>query len=71
MSVREPRKPVFVGDEVSCYAEIERIGRSSITVKIATWARRGIGGEAVRVTEGLFTYVAIDNERRPVVIPAA
>jgi acyl-CoA thioesterase YciA len=63
------RKPVFVGDEVSCYAQIERIGRTSITVKIATWARRGISGEAVKVTEGLFTYVAIDADRRPVAVP--
>lgn len=63
------RKPVFVGDEVSCYVEIERVGRTSMTVKIETWARRGIGGEAVKVTEGLFTYVAIDSDRRPVAIP--
>jgi acyl-CoA thioesterase YciA len=40
-----------------------------MTVKIETWARRGIGGEAVKVTEGLFTYVAIDSDRRPVAIP--
>lgn len=60
------RKPVFVGDEVSCYAEIVKVGTTSITVKIESWVRRGIGGGAVKVTEGLFTYVAIDAERRPV-----
>lgn len=65
------RKPVFVGDEVSCYAEIEKVGRTSITVKIESWVRRGVGGEAVKVTEGLFTYVAIDADRRPSVIPDA
>jgi acyl-CoA thioesterase YciA len=62
------RKPVFVGDEVSCYAEIVKLGNTSITVKIESWVRRGIGGEAVKVTEGLFTYVAIDADRRPVPI---
>jgi acyl-CoA thioesterase YciA len=59
------RKPVFVGDEVSCYAEIAKIGTTSITVKIESWVRRGVGGEALKVTEGLFTYVAIDADRRP------
>ncbi len=62
------RKPVFVGDEVSCYAEIVKLGNTSITVKIESWVRRGIGGEAVKVTEGLFTYVAIDADRRPIAI---
>ena len=64
------RKPVFIGDEVSCYAEIVKTGTTSITVKIESWVRRGIGGEALKVTEGLFTYVAIDGERRPVSLPA-
>src|SRR5262245_10679615 len=62
------RKPVFIGDEVSCYAEITKVGNTSVTVKIESWVRRGIGGAAVKVTEGLFTYVAIDAERRPVPI---
>ena len=59
------RKPVFVGDEVSCYAEIVKVGTTSITVKIESWVRRGVSGEALKVTEGLFTYVAIDSDRRP------
>ncbi|WP_119304016.1 acyl-CoA thioesterase [Dongia deserti] len=59
------RKPVFVGDEVSCYAEITKVGTTSVTVRIESWVRRGISGEAVKVTEGVFTYVAIDPERRP------
>lgn len=59
------RKPVFVGDEVSCYAEIVKVGTTSITVKIESWVRRGVSGEALKVTEGLFTYVAIDADRRP------
>ena len=63
--------PVFIGDEVSCYAAIERIGRTSIAVSVETWVRRGDGGELVKVTQGLFTYVAIDAMRRPRPVPPA
>lgn len=59
-------RPVFVGDEVSCYTRIEKIGRTSITVSIETWARRARRGKVVKVTEGLFTYVAIGDDRRPI-----
>ena len=61
--------PVSVGDEVSCYAEIVRIGRSSIAVKVETFATRYRTGETVKVTEGLFTYVAIDENRKPRPVP--
>jgi acyl-CoA thioesterase YciA len=61
--------PVFIGDEVSCYAEIVKTGRSSVTVKVESWARRGVTGERVKVTEGLFTYVAIGSDRRPRPLP--
>jgi acyl-CoA thioesterase YciA len=61
--------PVFVGDEVSCYAEIEKVGRTSITIRIETWVRRGRTGERVKVTEGVFTYVAIGDDRRPRAVP--
>jgi acyl-CoA thioesterase YciA len=57
--------PVLIGDEVSCYCEVEKIGRSSIAIKVETWARRAQDGDHVKVTEGLFTYVAIDPDRRP------
>jgi acyl-CoA thioesterase YciA len=61
-------RPVFVGDEVTCHAEIVKIGRTSMTVRIKTFARRMRTGEIIEVTEGLFTYVAIDAEgkSRPV-----
>ena len=49
--------PVFVGDEVSCYASVVKVGRTSITVKIESFARRGRTGEKIAVTEGLFTYI--------------
>jgi acyl-CoA thioesterase YciA len=57
--------PVFVGDQVSCYATVQRVGRTSIAIAVETWVRRREGGELVRVTEGVFTYVAIDADRRP------
>lgn len=56
--------PVFIGDEVSCYAEVVKVGQTSMTVKIESWARRFASEETVKVTEGLFTYVAIDAERK-------
>src|SRR6266513_4868974 len=58
-------RPVFVGDEVTCYAQIVKVGRTSITVKIESWVRRGIGDEQIAVTEGIFTYVAVDEARLP------
>jgi acyl-CoA thioesterase YciA len=57
--------PVFVGDLVNCYCKIERTGRSSIAIRIEAWADRRDTRETVRVTEGTFTYVAIDGDRRP------
>ncbi|HYG85795.1 MAG TPA: acyl-CoA thioesterase [Azospirillum sp.] len=63
-------KPVFIGDEVSCFATIERVGRTSIRVRIDTWAQRERTGEAVKVTEGVFTYVAVGDDRRPREVPA-
>jgi acyl-CoA thioesterase YciA len=63
------RLPVFVGDEVSCYCIIETVGRTSLAIKVETWARRRDGGESVKVTEGLFTYVAIGTDRKPRAVP--
>jgi len=63
------KQPVFVGDEVSCYAKIVKTGRTSIVVDVESWARRGIGGEHIKVTEGVFTYVAVDDNRRPRPLP--
>ncbi len=65
------RRPVFVGDEVSCYAEITQVGKTSITIKIESWVRRGTGGDAIEVTAGVFTYVAIDSDRKPRPLPPA
>ena len=64
-------RPVFVGDEVSCYAEIIKTGTTSITVKVESWARRGRSEERIEVTEGIFTYVAVDSDRKPCPVPPA
>lgn len=63
-------QPVFVGDEVSFYTEIVRTGRTSIAVHVQSWARaRAKDVEDSRmVTEGVFTFVAIDEGRKPVEI---
>ncbi|MCZ6812826.1 MAG: acyl-CoA thioesterase [Alphaproteobacteria bacterium] len=57
--------PVFVGDVLSVYADVLRIGRSSMTIHLEAWAERGTSGEAAQVTEGTFVFVAIDDEGRP------
>jgi acyl-CoA thioesterase YciA len=54
-------KPLYVGDLVCCYADTIKTGRSSITIKIEVWAIRLRDREHVRVTEGIFTYVALDE----------
>ena len=59
------QRPVFVGDEVSCYAKILKVGRSSITVEVQAFARRGRSGKQIQVTEGVFTYVAVDSKSKP------
>src|SRR5579885_212255 len=62
-------EPVFVGDEVSCYGEIVRTGRSSITTRIEAWRRNLASGEVRKVTQAIFTYVAIGADRRPRRLP--
>ena len=62
--------PVFFGDEVSCYCETEKIGRTSVAVKIETWVRRDrLTDESIKVTEAVYTYVSIDENRRPQPLP--
>ncbi len=64
-------KPINVGDLVSLYAHVVAVGRTSISVKIETYVRRrGAPGE-IKVTEGTFVYVAIDEDKRPRPVPEA
>jgi acyl-CoA thioesterase YciA len=61
------KQPVFVGDLVSFYAEVVKIGNTSITVDIEVWAQRLRQKEieTVKVTEATVTYVAVDGDRKP------
>ncbi|MEZ5669267.1 MAG: acyl-CoA thioesterase [Alphaproteobacteria bacterium] len=58
-------RPVFVGDVVSCHAEIVRIGRTSMAIRVEAWSHHRGHGERHRVTQGVFTYVAIGEDRKP------
>ena len=57
--------PVFIGDLVSCYAQIGRIGRTSVSVRVESYVRRRETHAIEKVTEGVFTYVAIDRSGKP------
>lgn len=57
--------PIHLRDVISVYAEVERVGRSSMGVRIEVIATRDRGASEVKVTEGLFTFVALDEQNRP------
>ena len=60
------RQPVFVGDLVSFYAEVVKVGRTSITVDVEVYSQRRPENElCVKVTEATLTYVAVDENRQP------
>ncbi len=57
--------PVHLRDLISVYAQVERVGRTSMAVKIEVIAHRDLGATEVKVTEGLFTFVALEQHNRP------
>jgi acyl-CoA thioesterase YciA len=57
--------PILLHDLISVYAEVERIGRTSIAIRIEVVATRDRGRQEVKVTEGLFTFVALDENHQP------
>ncbi len=57
--------PVYVGDVVSCYCSLAKQGNSSVSVKVETWVRRRDRSSEVKVTEGCFTFVAVDKQGKP------
>ena len=57
--------PIHLRDLISVYAEVERVGRTSMAIRIEVIASRDRGATEVKVTEGLFTFVAIDDQARP------
>ena len=63
------QKPVLVGDVVCCYADIQKTGKTSVTIGVEAWVlRRHETKDRFKVTEGVFTFVALDEkgETRPV-----
>ncbi len=58
-------RPVAVGDAVSCYCSLGHKGGTSVAVRIETWARDRAGSDPEKVTEGVFTYVALDEHGKP------
>lgn len=58
-------RPVYVGDVVSCFAQIAKRGNTSVGINVEVWVERLSDEAIVKVTEGLFTYVAIDKQGRP------
>ncbi len=61
--------PVAVGDEVSLFANIARVGRTSLRIEVEAWRRARESEQSTKVTEAVFTFVAIDGEGRPRAIP--
>jgi len=61
--------PVFVGDEVSLYAWLIKVGRSSLRIQVEVWRRERASETTMKVTEATFTFVAIGEDRRPRPVP--
>ena len=59
------KKPIYIGDLVSFYAKVIKIGNTSITVEVEVWAQRQRYQDTIKVTEATLTYVAIDEDRHP------
>jgi len=62
------KQPVMIGDLVSFYADVVKVGKTSITVDVEVFAQRRSLHEIVKVTEATLTYVAVDENRKPRVI---
>ncbi|WP_193140303.1 MULTISPECIES: acyl-CoA thioesterase [unclassified Meridianimarinicoccus] len=62
-------RPVGVGDVLCIYAEITRVGRTSLAIGLEAWVLRGRHGAREKVTEATFTFVAINDEKRPREVP--
>ena len=64
-------RPVKVGDVLCVYGRIVRVGRTSMGVEIEAWVNRGLIGNREKVTEAVYTFVALDEVGRPRVVPQA
>ena len=63
--------PILLGDLISIYASVERRGRTSVAIRLDVLAERRRGEEHVKVTTGVFTFVALDDDFRPRPLPPA
>ena len=63
--------PIHLRDVISVFAEVERVGRTSMAIRIEVIATRDRGATDIKVTEGLFTFVALDEQHRPRSVEAA
>ena len=63
--------PIHLRDLISVYAKVERVGRTSMSIRIEVVATRDRGTVDVKVTEGVFTFVALDEEHRPRAVDSA
>lgn len=63
-------RPVHVGDVLCIYTRVGRIGRSSMEINMEAWALRHRYGQREKVTEAMFTFVAVDEDGRPRPVPA-
>ncbi len=61
----EFHQPVFVGDLISCYASVARVGNTSMTIEVKVYAERYRVESPIKVTEAVLTYVAVDESRKP------
>ncbi len=62
-------RPVFVGDEVSVFATLTRVGRTSMTIDVEAWRRARHSAESYKVTQAQFVFVAVDEARQPRQVP--
>jgi acyl-CoA thioesterase YciA len=65
------RKPVYVGDVVSVFTDTVRVGCTSVTVRVEAWVTRSNESQMFLVTDGTFTYVAIDEHGKPTPVKAS
>ena len=63
-------KPVYIGDDVSCYCSEAKRGNTSITVHVEAWVRRHHSDTVAKVTQGMFTFVAVDGNGKPKPLPS-
>lgn len=62
-------KPVHIGDVVSCYVSLQKMGNTSMTIAVEVWAFPATGNEPYLVTNGIFIFVAIDEQGKPRMVP--